>query len=109
MDNIPKYRIVMFYLGTIIMVLGNILSLSTLFAILLFRIEMYITAPIGLIMIIIGILLRSAGSHGLDGSGWVLKPKQAREDSTIIKVRCKNCNTLNDEDSKYCKNCGLEI
>lgn len=29
--------------------------------------------------------------------------KEAKE---IIKVRCRNCGELNDEDAKFCKNCG---
>ena len=27
----------------------------------------------------------------------------------IIKIRCKNCGELNDEDAKFCKSCGREI
>lgn len=27
----------------------------------------------------------------------------------IIKVKCRNCSTLNDEDSKFCKNCGEQL
>ena len=27
----------------------------------------------------------------------------------IIKIKCRYCNTLNDEDSKFCKGCGKEI
>lgn len=27
----------------------------------------------------------------------------------VIKIRCRYCNTLNDEDSKFCKECGKEI
>jgi hypothetical protein len=27
----------------------------------------------------------------------------------IIKIRCKNCGGLNDEDAKFCKFCGREI
>lgn len=28
---------------------------------------------------------------------------------TEVKVRCRACKTLNDEDSKFCKSCGKEI
>jgi len=34
------------------------------------------------------------------------KPQAAKE---IVKIRCKACNCLNDEDSKFCKNCGSSI
>lgn len=27
----------------------------------------------------------------------------------IIKIRCKNCGELNDEDAKFCKSCGREV
>lgn len=27
----------------------------------------------------------------------------------VIKIRCRSCGSLNDEDSKFCKNCGKEI
>ncbi|NLK73838.1 MAG: zinc ribbon domain-containing protein [Clostridiales bacterium] len=27
----------------------------------------------------------------------------------IIKIKCRNCNKLNDEDAKYCKECGRHI
>lgn len=32
-----------------------------------------------------------------------------KEEKEVIKIRCRSCGTLNDEDSKYCKNCGEEI
>jgi len=28
------------------------------------------------------------------------------EEKEIIKIKCRNCGTLNDEDAKFCKNCG---
>lgn len=27
----------------------------------------------------------------------------------IIKIKCKNCGALNDEDANFCKSCGKEI
>ncbi len=27
----------------------------------------------------------------------------------IIKIKCRNCGTLNDEDSTYCKSCGEKL
>jgi hypothetical protein len=27
----------------------------------------------------------------------------------IIKIRCRNCDSLNDEDARFCKSCGREI
>lgn len=36
----------------------------------------------------------------------ISKSQQTKE---IIKIRCKTCNSLNDEDAKFCKNCGERI
>lgn len=32
--------------------------------------------------------------------------KRGEQQSTTIKVRCKNCQTLNEESDKFCSNCG---
>mgnify|MGYP001197125112 FL=1 len=34
---------------------------------------------------------------------------KGKEQKEIIKIRCKNCGALNDEDAKFCKSCGREI
>ncbi len=34
---------------------------------------------------------------------------KSQEQKEIIKIRCKNCEALNDEDAKFCKSCGKEI
>ena len=34
-------------------------------------------------------------------------PRQEEKD--IIKIRCMNCKSLNEEDAKFCKNCGGEL
>ena len=31
------------------------------------------------------------------------------EEKEVIKIRCRNCGGLNDEDAKFCKGCGKEI
>lgn len=36
----------------------------------------------------------------------IAKPQTTKE---VIKIRCKACNCLNDEDAKFCKNCGGPI
>jgi type I restriction-modification system DNA methylase subunit len=33
-------------------------------------------------------------------------PQQEKE---VIKIKCRSCGTLNDEDAKFCKECGKEI
>lgn len=36
--------------------------------------------------------------------------KMSKEDvKEVVKIKCRNCGALNDEDSKYCKSCGREI
>ncbi len=32
--------------------------------------------------------------------------QQAKE---IIKIRCRNCSALNEEDAKFCKSCGQQL
>jgi ribosomal protein L40E len=78
------------------------------------------------------------GQRGLAGSGIVLDPNQARDDlkpwsqmaggmlddalsqsetvskithqkEEVIKIRCQKCGALNDEDAKYCDECGTKI
>lgn len=31
------------------------------------------------------------------------------EDKEIIKIKCRSCGTLNEEDAKFCKSCGEEL
>jgi len=31
------------------------------------------------------------------------------EEKEIIKIKCRSCGSLNDEDAKFCKNCGKEV
>ncbi len=94
----------------------------------------FIAGPfIGVIMIGVGGFMRSVAARGVAGSGLVLDPEKAREDLSpwssmaggmlndaleetnigskkeVIKIRCRNCSELNEEDAKFCKNCGEKI
>lgn len=88
-------------------------------------------------MIILGIIVAGIGSAGMAGSGMVLNPRQARQDleplnraaggmvqdtleeipalqgvlggQEVIKVRCQNCQALNDETDKFCGQCGKPL
>lgn len=42
----------------------------------------------------------------IDAIDNISKPQQPKE---VIKIRCRVCNSLNDEDAKFCKNCGAPI
>ena len=87
---------------------------------------------IGFILIGLGGFMTKVGARGAAGSGLILDPKKAREDLSpwssmaggmvndvlketnigsagtkeIIKIKCRSCKELNDEDAKFCKNCG---
>jgi len=91
-------------------------------------------ALIGFFLIILGQFISNIGLKGKAGSGLILDPKQAREDlkpyssqvggmindaleeidlknnpKEIIKIRCRSCNVLNEEDARFCKNCGSTL
>ena len=34
---------------------------------------------------------------------------KAHGEKEVIKIRCRGCGSLNDEDAKFCKGCGKEI
>jgi hypothetical protein len=38
----------------------------------------------------------------------IVKPRED-EEKEIIKIKCRGCGTLNDEDAKFCKGCGEEL
>lgn len=92
---------------------------------------------IGFVMIAVGQLLRSIGARGMRGSGVILDPDGARDDlapysrmaggmlsdaveasgldlgrrddEPEVMVRCLACDELNEEDSKFCQECGQPI
>lgn len=91
---------------------------------------------IGFVLFIAGGILRSIGARGLAGSGVVLDPEGARRDLEpysrmvgglaadaldesgiapgvrtveVVKIRCRACGKLNEDDSKFCQECGQPI
>lgn len=36
----------------------------------------------------------------------IIKSNEVKE---VIKIKCRNCGILNDEDAKFCKECGREL
>jgi len=39
----------------------------------------------------------------------VEKITKVHEEKEVIKIKCRNCGSLNDEDAKFCKSCGKEL
>lgn len=95
-----------------------------------------IRAVSGMALLFLGGILRSVGARGLAGSGVVLDPTQAREElepysrmaggmvkdaldeadvnlggkaETVIMIKCRECGKLNEEDSKFCQECGGQL
>jgi hypothetical protein len=90
----------------------------------------------GMALLIVGGIIRGIGARGLAGSGVVLDPEQARKElepysrmaggmvkdaldeadvnlsgkpEKVVMVRCQHCGKLNEEDSKFCRECGKRI
>ena len=98
-----------------------------------------IFAPmVGFIMMILGRFIRLVGARGLAGSGMLLDPEKAREDlqpytrmaggmlndalevaeigrhvtserNRVVMLKCGECEFLNEENSKFCQECGAKM
>lgn len=42
----------------------------------------------------------------IDAVNNITKPAECKE---LIKIKCRSCGTLNEEDAKFCKRCGEEL
>jgi hypothetical protein len=98
-----------------------------------FGIAAAICGVIGFGLIFLGSIIQTVGARGLAGSGVVLNPKRARKElepysrqaggmvkdaldeagislggkpEKIIMIKCRACGKLNEEDSKFCQECG---
>lgn len=89
-------------------------------------------------MVLLGLggFIRGIGARGLAGSGVVLDTEKAREDlepysrmaggmvkdvleeadvnlraepEKVIMIKCRSCGKLNEEDSKFCQECGEKL
>ncbi|MBI4879358.1 MAG: zinc ribbon domain-containing protein [Planctomycetes bacterium] len=90
----------------------------------------------GMALLIVGGIIRGIGARGLAGSGIVLDPEKARQElepylrmaggmvkdaldeanvnpggrpQKVVMIKCPTCGKLNEEDSKFCQECGKEI
>jgi hypothetical protein len=91
-------------------------------------------AGTGMLLLAAGAWIRTLGARGLAGSGLVLRPDQARDDlepysrmaggmikdaleeaelgvprAQAVMVRCTACDKLNQEDAKFCQECGARL
>ena len=95
----------------------------------------FVWAAAGVVLIVIGGLMKRVGARGLAGSGVMLDPEKARDDlapytqalggmardaaeafrgeggqpAQAVKVRCAHCRALNDEDARFCSQCGQAL
>jgi hypothetical protein len=96
----------------------------------------FLGAFIGFGLIVGGGAMRGVAARGTAGSGLVLDPEKAREDlrpwtgmaggmvkdvldeaeidlggsrGKVVMIRCPQCKKLNEEDSKFCQECGKPI
>lgn len=88
----------------------------------------------GMAFMVIGGIIMAVGARGAAGSGVLLDPERARDDlepysrmtggmlkdvleeadikigggkaEQVIMIRCHSCGKLNEEDSKFCQECG---
>lgn len=90
----------------------------------------------GMLLLVLGGIVSRIGARGAAGSGLLLDPDKARDDlhpythmaggmvkdavdafredqpaapQEVIKVRCPHCKALNDENDKFCGQCGKEL
>ncbi len=91
----------------------------------------------GMFLLIIGGIVRGIGARGLAGSGVVLDPEKARDElepyarmaggmmkdaldeadiriggrepEKVVMVKCLSCGKLNEEDAKFCQECGKKL
>lgn len=130
-------RKTLYYVGGGLMVLGFLLFISNFFLMGTGSMSGTSARAIGgMVLMISGAFLRNVGARGAAGSGLILDPKQAREDLkpwaqtagglvkdalaevrpdgaaeqvAVVKVRCPKCKALNDEDARFCKQCGATM
>ena len=90
----------------------------------------------GMALIFIGGIVSNIGARGVAGSGVVLDPGKAREElepytrmaggmvkdaldeadvhlggklERVVMIKCSACGKLNEEDSKFCQECGQKF
>lgn len=134
--EIEQWRKTLYYLGMAITGIGILMFLGVFFTMITNPFNGFNSFPlsfIGIVMSGAGQFIMSIGKKGVAGSGLKLDPEEARKDyepftragggmiadaydefksetnskqEPTIKIKCRNCNALNDEDANFCDNCG---
>ncbi len=144
--QISNGRKTAYYVGIGLMILGGLLFASTFITFILNfgsfdnfearAISGMLRAFGGMVLLVIGGILRGIGALGVAGSGVKLDPQQAKEElepyarmaggiikdaldeseiklggtsEKIIMIKCTACGQLNEEDSKFCQECGTRL
>jgi hypothetical protein len=144
--DVSPERKAAYYLGTAFQVVGLLLFLSVFVTgAMHFGDSSHFDAEVkssafrafgGMVVAIVGGMIRKVGARGLAGSGVVLDPERARHDlepysrlaggmakdaldeagvsfsarpTEVVKLRCRACGALNEEDSKFCQECGKPV
>ncbi len=144
--QISNGRKTAYYVGIGLMILGGLLFASTFVTFILNfgsfdnfegrAISGMLRAFGGMVLLVIGGILRGIGALGVAGSGVKLDPQQAKEElepyarmtggiikdaldeseiklggtsEKIIMIKCTACGQLNEEDSKFCQECGIRL
>ncbi len=94
-------------------------------------------ATVGMLLLVAGTIVRQIAAKGLAGSGVILDPAKARQElepytrmaggmikdaleetglptgskepEKVVMIKCPTCGHLNEEDSKFCHECGREF
>lgn len=93
-------------------------------------------AVFGMFLLFVGAAVRVVAARGLAGSGVVLDPEKARDElepysrmagglvkdaldeagvdlgrkpEKVVMLKCPACGKLNEEDSKFCRECGTKL
>jgi hypothetical protein len=132
----PVRRKVLHYLGMVLLGAGVTFFLGTFFTgpsirddVDEFRRKSGVSmavAVIGMVLMAGGATLVFVGRLGGAGPGLALDPERTRKDSQPrvraghgaeaprsraphVKVRCRACRALNDEEARFCDQCGAEL
>ncbi len=136
--KISEERKAAYYIGIGLSVLGFLLFFSTCFLSVNDPRSVDPSRMVfGIVLVFVGSIISKVGSRGLAGSGVILDPDKAKEElepysrmaggmlkdvmeeadikvggsepEKIIMIKCRSCGKLNNEDAKFCQECGTQM